>query len=65
MDRDPRIHSISILMEAEVRGEFVIEDTLEVMGIKAFFPDDLPLGNLCHDHDRQLNDYLQGLTILV
>ncbi|MEL4894796.1 NUDIX hydrolase [Crocosphaera sp. Alani8] len=64
MDRDPRIHSISVLMEAEVRGEFSIEDTLEVMQIEAFLPSDLPLGNLSHDHDRQLNDYLKGLTVL-
>ncbi|EHJ14396.1 NUDIX hydrolase, partial [Crocosphaera watsonii WH 0003] len=48
----------------EVKGEFSIKDPLEVMGVKAFLPDDLPLGNLCHDHDRQLNDYLQGLTVL-
>ncbi len=64
MERDPRIHSISILMEADVTGEFSIEDTLEVMTIEAFSPDDLPLGNLCHDHDRQLTDYLKGLTVL-
>lgn len=64
MDRDPRIHSISILMEADVTGEFAVEDTLEVMSINAFSPDNLPLGNLCHDHDRQLKDYLQGLTVL-
>ncbi|MDJ0846405.1 NUDIX domain-containing protein [Crocosphaera sp.] len=64
MDRDPRIHSISILMEADVTGEFAIEDPLEVISIEAFSPENLPLGNLCHDHDRQLNDYLQGLTVL-
>ncbi|MDJ0662883.1 MAG: NUDIX hydrolase [Crocosphaera sp.] len=64
VDRDPRIHSISILIEADVTGKFAIEDTLEVMAIEAFSPDSLPLGNLCHDHDRQLNDYLQGLTVL-
>ena len=45
-------------------GEFAVEDTLEVMGIQAFLPDNLPLGNLCHDHDRQLTDYLKGLTVL-
>jgi 8-oxo-dGTP diphosphatase len=64
MDRDPRIHSISVLMEAEVAGEFAVEDTLEVMGIEAFSANDLPLGNFAHDHERQLTDYLQGLTIL-
>ncbi|EAZ89591.1 mutator protein [Crocosphaera chwakensis CCY0110] len=64
MDRDPRIHSISILIEAEVTGDFAVEDTLEVIGIEAFSVDNLPLGNLSHDHDRQLKDYLQGLTVL-
>lgn len=64
LERDPRIHSISILIEADVTGEFKIEDTLEVMSIEAFSKDDLPLGNLSHDHDRQLSDYLQGLTVL-
>ncbi|MDJ0507742.1 MAG: NUDIX hydrolase [Crocosphaera sp.] len=64
VDRDPRIHSISVLIEAEVTGEFKIEDKLEVMGIEAFSRDNLPLGNLSHDHDRQLSDYLQGLTVL-
>ncbi|WP_107667992.1 NUDIX domain-containing protein [Cyanothece sp. BG0011] len=64
MDRDPRIHSISILMEAEVTGSFAVEDTLEVIGIEAFSRDNLPLGNLSHDHDRQLTDYLKGLTVL-
>ncbi len=64
LDRDPRIHSISILIEADVTGELKIEDTLEIMNIEAFSKDNLPLGNLSHDHDRQLQDYLQGLTIL-
>ncbi len=63
-DRDPRIHSISILMEAEATGDLAVQDILEVIGIEAFYPNDLPLGNLCHDHDRQLTDYLQGLTVL-
>lgn len=64
MDRDPRIHSISILIEVEVTGNFAVEDTLEVIGIEAFSRNNLPLGNLSHDHGRQLNDYLQGLTVL-
>ncbi|GBF79585.1 NUDIX domain-containing protein [Aphanothece sacrum] len=63
-DRDPRIHSISVLMEANVTGTFSVKDTLEVLEVEAFLPDELPLGNLSHDHDRQLADYFQGLTIL-
>ncbi len=34
--RDPRIHSISVLIEADVRGIFEPEDTLEVLDVKAF-----------------------------
>lgn len=63
-DRDPRIHSISILIEADVDGTFNVQDVLEVTEVKAFSPSDLPLGNLSHDHEQQLTDYLQGLTVL-
>jgi 8-oxo-dGTP diphosphatase len=59
-DRDPRIHSISVLLEVEVQGNIKVEDTLEISEAQAFYPDDLPRGNLAHDHDRQLDDYLQG-----
>ncbi|RMF22726.1 MAG: NUDIX hydrolase [Cyanobacteria bacterium J083] len=62
--RDPRIHSICTLLEAQVTGEFKIKDTLEITEVKAFLPEELPLGNLSHDHDRQIQDYLAGLTIL-
>jgi len=35
-DRDPRIHSICILVEAEVDGKMKVQDTLEVIEIEAF-----------------------------
>lgn len=63
-DRDPRIHSISILLEADVEGSFNVQDTLEVTEVKAFSLDELPMGNLSHDHEQQLTDYLQGATVL-
>jgi len=63
-DRDPRIHSITISIEAEVCGTFAVKDTREIVEVKAFFPKDLPLGNLSHDHDRQLQDYFKGEVIL-
>ncbi|WP_414549788.1 NUDIX hydrolase [Anabaena sp. CCY 0017] len=63
-DRDPRIHSICVVVEAEVQGEMEIQDTLEVMEIQAFSADSLPLGKMSHDHTRQLQDYLNGLTTL-
>ena len=63
-DRDPRIHSICVVVEAEVHGKMQAQDTVEVMDVQAFTPETLPLGKLSHDHDRQLQDYLKGLTTL-
>ena len=63
-DRDPRIHSICILVEAEVQGTMQVQDTLEVMEIQAFTSNSLPPGQLSHDHNRQLQDYFNGLTTL-
>jgi 8-oxo-dGTP diphosphatase len=63
-DRDPRIHSICVLVEAEVQGAMKVKDELEVMEIQAFPPNALPPGEMSHDHTRQLQDYLNGLTTL-
>ena len=63
-NRDPRIHSISVLVEVDADGILEPEDKLEVLQVKAFKPDELPLGNLSHDHDRQLQDYFTGETVL-
>ena len=63
-NRDPRVHSISVLIAVEVTGEMVVEDTFEILDVKAFKPEDIPLGNLAHDHDRQLTDYLEGKTTI-
>lgn len=62
-DRDSRFHSISILVEADVRGNMDVKDTLEIRDVQAFEPTSLPQG-LSHDYDRQLNDYFSGLTTL-
>lgn len=59
-NRDPRLHSISILIEVEVKGEMIVKDTFEILDVKSFNKQDLPIGNLAHDHDRQISDYLQG-----
>ncbi|MDY6940859.1 MAG: NUDIX hydrolase [Cyanobacteriota bacterium] len=64
-DRDPRIHSICIVLEAEVDGTTNIGDTLEIAEVAPFERSELPLGDLSHDHDRQLQDYLDGKTTLV
>jgi len=63
-DRDPRLHSISIVVEADVTGTMQAQDTLEISDVQAFKREELPLGNLCHDHDQQLRDYFDGLTTL-
>ncbi|MBE9193392.1 NUDIX hydrolase [Gloeocapsopsis crepidinum LEGE 06123] len=63
-DRDPRVHSICVLVEAEVKGEMKIRDSLEVIDIKAFSPTSLPPGELSHDHTQQLQDYFAGETIV-
>lgn len=62
--RDARFHSICVVVEAAVDGELHVGDTLEIMDARAFSPNDIPLGELSHDHDRQLQDYLSGLTIV-
>ena len=63
-DRDPRMHSICIVVEAEVRGVMAIKDKLEVLNIQAFNLNALPESRLAHDHERQLQDYLDNLTTL-
>lgn len=63
-DRDPRLHSIAILVEAQVQGAMQIQDTLELSEIKAFTRAELPQGKLSHDHARQLQDYLNGVTTI-
>lgn len=63
-DRDPRIHSICVVVEVEVQGSMKIIDKYEVSEVKAFPPDALPIGKLSHDHDRQLQDYFNGQTTL-
>ena len=62
--RDPRIHSISVLLEVEAEGKLEPEDKLEILQVKAFTRDELPLGNLSHDHDRQLQDYLNDEIVI-
>jgi ADP-ribose pyrophosphatase/8-oxo-dGTP diphosphatase len=62
-DRDPRIHSISVLVEAEVRGEMRVQDTLEISAVQAFEKNALPT-DLSYDYDRQMQDYFSGQTVL-
>ena len=63
-DRDPRLHSVCILVEAQVEGAIAIQDTLEIRAVQAYERENLPQGKLSHDHRQQLDDYLQGKTTL-
>ncbi|MDR9403643.1 MAG: NUDIX hydrolase [Halothece sp. Uz-M2-17] len=63
-DRDPRLHSISILVEATVSGHLQVQDDLEISEVKAFASENLPFGHLAHDHERQLKDFFAGKTII-
>jgi hypothetical protein len=47
-------------VEAEVQGKMKVQDTLEVIEIEAFPPTSLPPGQLAHDHNQQLQDYLMA-----
>lgn len=62
--RDPRFHSICVVLEAIVEGEMQVQDKLEIMDIRAFLPPEIPQVQLSHDHDRQLQDYFNGATVL-
>lgn len=62
--RDPRFHSICVVVEASVEGEMRVHDTLEIMNIQAFSPSEIPQGQLSHDHDRQIQDYFNGATVI-
>jgi len=63
-ERDPRIHSICVVVEVEVAGKMSIQDPMEVLDVQAFQLSSLPTEPLSHDHDRQLQDYFDGLTTL-
>jgi ADP-ribose pyrophosphatase YjhB (NUDIX family) len=63
-ERDPRIHSICVLVEAEVEGIMENKDILEIIAVEAFDRSALPNNNLSHDHQRQLQDYLDGKTTI-
>lgn len=63
-DRDPRIHSICVLVEANVQGTMQVQDTMEISEVRAFERSAIPISSLSHDHERQLQDYFDGKTVL-
>ena len=62
--RDPRMHSICIAVTAPVRGKLQVIDTAEIIQVRAFPRQDIPIDSLAHDHTQQLSDYLNGTVRL-
>ncbi|MEL6776740.1 MAG: NUDIX hydrolase [Cyanobacteria bacterium J06597_16] len=62
--RDPRFHSVCVVLVAQVDGAPTILDPDEVLDVKAFHPSELPLAEMAHDHAQQLQDYFAGKTVL-
>jgi 8-oxo-dGTP diphosphatase len=62
--RDPRSHSIVVLIVAEARGVPSIADTMEVSEVHAFAEDELPFDNMGFGMDAMLRDHLAGRTVL-
>lgn len=62
-DRDPRVHSICVVVEADVQGNCQVQDIQEITEVKAFPITSLPSG-FSHDCERHLQDYLEGVTTL-
>ncbi|MEQ8758005.1 NUDIX hydrolase [Coleofasciculus sp. G1-WW12-02] len=61
-DRDPRVHSVCVVVEAEVQGTMQIQDMWEITEVQAFERSAIPMDCLSHDHGRQLQDYFDGKT---
>ncbi|WP_448597940.1 NUDIX domain-containing protein [Thermoleptolyngbya sp.] len=52
--RDPRLHTLSVVFLATAKGDPLAGDDAKNLGVFEIW--DLP-GNLCFDHDRILRDY--------
>jgi 8-oxo-dGTP diphosphatase len=63
-DRDPRFHSICVVLAAEAQGAMKVYDSDEIVEVQAFTVSDIPKEHLAHDHQQQLQDYLNGATVL-
>jgi 8-oxo-dGTP diphosphatase len=63
-ERDPRVHSIVIVVAADVQGEPEIRDSMEVSEVHAFTIDRLPFEYTDYGTQAMLQDYLEGRTVL-
>lgn len=63
-DRDPRFHSICVVMSTYVKGIPQVADPREVLEVKTFPLSALPQETLSHDHNQQLKAYLEGMTVV-
>jgi len=62
--RDPRFHSVCVVVAAQVTGEPQVADPREVLEVGCFPFTDLPPGPLSHDHSEHIRAYLEGTTVL-
>ena len=64
IDRDPRMHSVCITVAADVRGQFHVYDTAEILTVRDFAPEEISMQTLAHDHSRQLTDFFNQTVTL-
>lgn len=65
LGRDPRFHAVTVAIAAEVKpSKVAIADTDEILAVRSFEPAQIPYDDLSHDHARQLQDFLAGLTVV-
>lgn len=63
-ERDPRLHSICLAFEIKVEGQLQVNDLNEISEVQSFSLDEAMNMSLSHDHNQQLQDYLQGELVI-
>ncbi len=56
--RDPRMHSVCITVVAQVEGVIAVQDQGEIIQAAMFGLQEAAALDLAHDHNQQLQDYL-------
>jgi ADP-ribose pyrophosphatase YjhB (NUDIX family) len=62
--RDPRFHSVCVLLVLETAGEPDSQDALEIEAVRAFAPEEISLDVLAHDHQQMLGDFFSGRLVV-